>query len=228
MRIAILEDDAALASYVEKSLSDAGHVPDVFSDGRLLVRALHRETFDLLILDWNVPGMSGHEVLRWMSGNLEKSPPSLMLTSRSAEEDIVAGLQAGADDYVVKPVTQPILLARVEAIARRVYPPAVSGIETFGRYSFDTRSGTAELAGEPISLTAKEFALALLLFRNVHRALSRAYLFETLWGRSADLATRTLDAHISNVRAKLNLRPANGYKLVPVYAYGYRLEALVC
>lgn len=227
MRIAILEDDLALAHYVEKLLQDAGHSCDLFAEGQYLIRALRRETFDVFILDWNVPGISGHEVLQWMKDNLDNAPPSLMLSSRSAEEDIVAGLNAGADDYVIKPVAPAILLARVEALARRAYAPASSGgIETFNYYRFDTRTETIELAGKPIALTAKEFALALLLFRNTHRALSRAYIFETLWGRNPDLPTRTLDAHVSNVRTKLNLRPGNGYKLVPVYAYGYRLEAL--
>jgi CheY-like chemotaxis protein len=149
-----------------------------------------------------------------------------MLTSRSAEEDIVAGLQGGADDYVIKPVAPAVLKARVDALGRRAYPSAAPGLETYGPYRFDTRAETVELAGKPVSVTAKEFALALLLFRNLHRALSRAYIFEALWGRNPDLPSRTLDAHISNIRTKLNLRPGNGFKLVPIYAYGYRLEAL--
>jgi DNA-binding response OmpR family regulator len=225
MRIAILEDDLSLANYIEKSLNDGGHSCDLFIDGKQLLRALRRETFDILILDWNVPGLSGHEVLLWMKENLDSSPPALMLSSRSAEEDIVAGLSAGADDYVVKPVAPAVLLARVNALARRAYPPPPpDGIETFGDYLFDMRNETVEFAGQRIVLTAKEFALALLLFRNIHRPLSRAYIFEALWGGNPDLSTRTLDAHISNVRTKLNLRPGNGYKLVPIYAYGYRLE----
>lgn len=227
VRIAILEDDLALAGYVEKSLTDAAHSCVIFADGQRLIQALHRETFDLLILDWNVPNVSGHGVLQWIQDNLDVRPPALMLTSRSAEEDIVAGLEAGADDYVIKPVTPPVLLARVNALARRAYPPLPEdGIEEFGAYRFNARSETLDIGGHPVALTAKEFALALLLFRNLHRPLSRAYIFETLWGRNPDLPTRTLDAHISNVRTKLNLRPGNGYKLVPIYAYGYRLEEL--
>lgn len=225
MRIAILEDDLALAGFVDGTLADAGHSNELFADGSNLIRALRRDTFDILVLDWNVPGMSGRDVLEWMKANLDKCPPSLMLTSRSTEEDIVAGLRAGADDYVVKPVTPAVLIARVDALARRAYPATPGGMETFGDYCFNTRAETVELAGQPVSLTAKEFALALLLFRNLHRALSRSYIFETLWGGHPDMTTRTLDAHISNVRTKLNLRPGNGYKLVPVYAYGYRLEA---
>lgn len=226
MRIAILEDDLALASFVETALVQRGHHCELLSDGQSLLRALHRHTYDLLILDWNVPGLAGIEALRWMKANLPAPPPTIMLTSRSAEEDIVAGLSAGADDYVIKPVTAAVLMARVEALARRAYPAPSVAHECYGPYRFDTRAETAQIGGEPVSLTAKEFALALLLFRNMHRALSRAYIFEALWGRNPDLPTRTLDAHISNVRTKLNLRPENGFKLVPIYAYGYRLEAL--
>lgn len=228
MRIAILEDDLALASYVEQALTQAGHVSELFANGKKLIHALRRETFDLLILDWNVPELSGVEILHWLKENLDNPPPSLILTSRSSEEDIVTGLSAGADDYVVKPVTPPVLLARVDAIARRAYPPPpAGGVEKFGAYTFDSRTEEVSVEGQNVSLTAKEFALALLLFRNVHRALSRSYIFETLWGRNPDLPTRTLDTHVSNVRVKLNLRPSNGFKLVPIYAYGYRLEALV-
>lgn len=226
MRIGLLEDDLALAVHVEKSLSAADHACEHFVDGQDLLRALRRDTFDMLILDWNVPGLSGREVIQWMKENLENSPPALMLTSRSAEEDIVAGLNAGADDYVIKPVPVPVLLARVDALARRAYPLLPERVEVFGDYSFDTAAALLTIADRPVNLTAKEFALALMLFRNMHRALSRAYLFEALWGLNPDVPTRTLDVHISNVRTKLNLRPANGYKLAPIYAYGYRLEAL--
>ncbi len=226
MRIAILEDDLALAGYVEKSLLESGYSCVMFTDGQKLLHHLYRENFDMLILDWNVPGMSGIEILHWMRENLDTRPPALMLTSRSAEEDIVAGLSAGADDYVVKPVSPAVLLARVKAVARRVYPEPATTIETYGAYRFDIRAEAVEVEGQSVALTAKEFGLAILLFRNMNRALSRAYLLETIWGVKPDLPTRTLDAHISNVRTKLNLRPANGLKLTPIYSYGYRLEAL--
>ncbi|MPS68139.1 response regulator transcription factor [Novosphingobium aerophilum] len=226
MRIAILEDDLALAGYVEKSLLASGNSCAMFADGQNLLHQMHRETFDMLILDWNVPGMSGLQILDWMRENLDSRPPSLMLTSRSAEEDIVAGLSAGADDYVIKPVSSAVLLARVAAVARRAYPTPTNPVETFGPFRFDSRAETIELLGEAVAVTAKEFALATLLFRNMNRALSRAYLLEAIWGVRPNLPTRTLDAHISNVRTKLNLRPANGFKLSPIYSYGYRLEAL--
>lgn len=171
--------------------------------------------------------MSGLETIAWARENLPSRPPVLLLTSRSAEADVVTGLNAGADDYVVKPVQPEVLLARVNALLRRSYPdrPA-GGLETFGDYGFNLPAETVTVGGEVLSLTAKEFGLALLLFRNTHRALSRSHILEAVWGRNPNLPTRTLDVHISRIRAKLNLRPANGFRLVPVYSYGYRLEWL--
>lgn len=228
MRIGILDDDPALATYVDTILTAEGHTCLAFHSGRKLINMLHHETFDLLVLDWNVPDLSGFAILNWIRNHLEKPPPVLLLTSRSSEEDIVEGLRAGADDYVIKPVQAAVLAARVEAISRRAYPPAPArAIERFGDYVFDIGEENIRHCDVPIAMTSKEFHLALLLFRNQHRALSRAYIFEALWGRNPDLPTRTLDSHISKVRTKLNLRAERGYKLVPVYAYGYRLEKLL-
>ncbi|AGH48623.1 winged helix family two component transcriptional regulator [Sphingomonas sp. MM-1] len=223
-----MDDEPTLASHVEAILTAAGHSCMIFNSGRRLLNVLHHETFDLLILDWNVPDFSGLNILGWMKEHIEKYPPVILLTSRSTEEDIVDGLRAGADDYIVKPVQAAILVARVEAALRRAYPaPPPANIETFDDYVFDLGQERVTHAGRPVAMTAKEFLLALLLFRNMHRALSRAYIFEALWGRSPDLPTRTLDAHVSKIRSKLNLRPENGYRLAPVYAYGYRLEKLL-
>jgi len=121
-----------------------------------------------------------------------------------------------------------VLIARVNALLRRAYPAkAAEGVETFGDYGFNAPAETVSVGGETVNLTAKEFGLALLLFRNTHRALSRAHILEAVWGRNPDLATRTLDMHISRIRTKLNLRPENGFRLSPVYSYGYRLERLM-
>lgn len=228
MRIAILEDEPALAAQLAQTLSSEGDACFVFHSGQKLISMLHHETMDLLLLDWNVPDISGLAVVQWVRDNLPKPPPILMLTSRALEEDIVAALNAGADDYVVKPIQSAVLRARIDALGRRAYPnPAPPGIERFGRYEFDTRFGKLMLDGATVALTAKEFALALMLFRNLNRTLSRSYIFEALWGLNPETQTRTLDQHISKVRTKLRLRPDSGFRLVPVYAYGYRLEAAV-
>lgn len=228
MRIAALDDDPTQTDAISRLLTDEGHTCRCFNAARLLVSALRQETFDLLILDWNMPELSGLEVIDWARHNLQPAPPMLLLTGRSAEADVVAGLGAGADDYVVKPLQPAVLLARVNALLRRAYPAQGAGpIETFGDYTFNLPAETITVRGEAVTVTAKEFALGLLLFRNIQRALSRAHILEAVWGRNPDLLTRTLDMHVSRVRSKLNLRPENGFRLIPVYSYGYRLERLV-
>jgi len=124
---------------------------------------------------------------------------------------------------VVKPLSPPVLLARVQALLRRSFPPAGEG-EAFGPYVFDPATETVTCAGEVQPVTSKEFKLGLLLFRNLQRPLSRDYLVQHVWGHRPDLESRTLDAHVSKLRSKLSLRPANGFRLVTVYGFGYRLE----
>lgn len=227
MRIGILEDDSALADQLKTLLTTAGHNCFMFGNGQKLIGFLSRETVDVLLLDWNVPDVPGLEVIRWSRQNITRHPLILVLTSRTAEEDIVTALRAGADEYVVKPIQPAALIARIDALCRRVYPdPPSTEPERFGGYVFDTRMEIASAGGRPVHFTAKEFALALMLFRNLNRTMSRSYIFEALWGANPDLQTRTLDAHISKVRSKLGLRADNGFRLVPVYGYGYRLESM--
>jgi DNA-binding response OmpR family regulator len=227
MRIGILEDDPELTGFLVNALSAADHLCFAFSSGQKLLAFLHHETVDMLLLDWNVPDVSGLSILRSLRQNAVGELPIVMLTSRAAEEDMVTALHAGADDYIVKPISAAVLLARLEALQRRTYrEPAPSSLEQFGSYIFENTTKTVRLGERAIQLTAKEFALALMLFRNLHRPLSRSYLFEAIWGGNPDLQTRTLDAHISKIRSKLGLRPDNGFRLVTVYAYGYRLEAI--
>jgi DNA-binding response OmpR family regulator len=227
MRVAALDDDEAQVEAIDRAMTEAGHVCRPFHAPKALLAALRRESFDLLIVDWNMPDMSGLETIAWVQENVAAPPPILLLTSRSEEVDVVTGLNAGADDYVIKPVQPAVLLARVNALLRRAYPArAAEGVETFGDHGFNVPAETVSVDGRTVALTAKEFGLALLLFRNIHRALSRAHILESVWGRNPDLATRTLDMHISRIRTKLNLRPENGFRLAPVYSYGYRLERL--
>jgi len=124
-------------------------------------------------------------------------------------------------------VVDPVLSARIEALLRRSYgDQSERPIETFGSYVFDRQAGTVMVDGEPVVTTSKEFSLALLLFRNLNRALSRSHIMESVWGHSPDLVTRTLDAHISKIRVGLSLRPERGWRLSSVYSFGYRLEQI--
>jgi DNA-binding response OmpR family regulator len=227
MRIAILDDDQNLLDLTVATLVDAGHSCHPFTSGKAMMHQLHRESFDLLILDWQVPDLSGTEILHWVREKLSATLPVLFMTSRSSEDDIVTGLAAGADDYMIKPIRRAELIARVNALLRRAYPTQTAAeIIQFGPYEFDVRSSRAKLNGEAIELTQKEFDLALLLFQNLGRPLSRAYILEAVWSRDIEIPSRTMDTHISRVRSKLDLRPENGYRLAPVYSYGYRLEQI--
>ena len=224
MRIAILEDDPALADQMAHALEDTGHGTHLFRTGAALVTALKRDTFDLLLLDWNLPDMSGVDVLTWAREHLESVPPVLFVTSRGDEADIVRALNLGADDYVVKPIKVAEFQARVGALLRRSFPAQAADIQDFDDIRFDLSRQVVVVRGAEVIVTNKEFSLALLLFQNLDRPLSRAYLLDKIWGVSPDLQTRTLDAHVSRIRSKLRLRPEAGYRLAPVYSYGYRLE----
>jgi DNA-binding response OmpR family regulator len=224
MRLAILEDDAAQADTLSSWLTDAGHDCHVYAAGKSLLKDASRESFDLFVLDWEVPELSGLHVLRWIRRALPRGLPVLFVTYRDAEQDIVDALNQGADDYLRKPVRRGELLARVNALLRRAWPDAGDETTAFGRYVFNCDETRVSLDAQDIVLTQKEFAIALLLFRHMGRLVSRGHLFEAVWGRAAELSSRTVDTHVSRVRNKLKLWPENGCRLVPVYSYGYRLE----
>jgi len=227
MRIAILDDDLSQLDFVCQILTSKGHICHPFQSGKQILKELHRESYDMLILDWQVPDLSGIEVLLWVRDKLSKTLPILFMTARNSEEDIVEGLTAGADDYMTKPIRHSELIARTEALLRRAYPVDKSSEQVaFNDYLFETNAMRITVAGEPIETTQKEFDLALLFFYNLGRPLSRAYILEKIWSREIEIPSRTMDTHVSRLRSKLHLRPENGYRLAPVYSYGYRLEQL--
>ena len=226
MRIALLEDEQDQADLVCAWLKAAGHSCHVYTLGKDLVREAQRETFDLFLLDWEVPGMSGAEVLIWIRANIAEPVPVLFVTARQREEDIVHALSSGADDYMVKPLGKLELLARIDALARRMRPSAsqVEDVLDYGRLSVDCRNRQVRLDGEGVAMTQKDYELAVFLLRNIGRLLSRGYILEAVWGQSADINTRTVDTHVSRIRGKLQLTPENGWRLSAVYQHGYRLE----
>jgi DNA-binding response OmpR family regulator len=227
MRIAVLDNDRSQADLICQVLTSAGHVCQSFDNGKDMLAQLRKDSVDMLILDWQVADLNGAEVVRRAKEKLSASTPIMFLTNSSAEDDIVAGISAGADDYMIKPLRRGELVARVQALLRRAYPTQ-NGAEQlqFGPYIFETRPGRLLMDGVVIEVTHKEFYLALLFFRNIGRPLSRAYIHEAVWIRETAVPSRTMDTHVSRVRNKLQLRPENGFRLVPVYSYGYRLEKL--
>lgn len=227
MKIAVLEQDRQQADLICQVLSAAGHSCQSYDSARDLLAQLRKESTDMLVMDWGVPDMEAPEVLRRAKEKLASNAPTVFLVGGNAEDDIIAGVTAGADDYLIKPLRRGELVARVSALLRRAYPSQNSAEQLqFGPYTFETRPGRLLKDGAPIDVTQKEFSLALLFFRNIGRPLSRAYIHESVWVRDTDIPSRTMDTHVSRVRNKLHLRPENGFRLVPVYSYGYRLEKL--
>lgn len=225
MRIVALEDDLSQAQLIQKVLAEEGFATDVFYEGSKLIYTLRKEAYDLFILDWEVPGMSGFEVLQWIRSNLGFGVPVIFVTSRTLEEDVITGLQAGADDYLVKPFRPAELIARIRSLLRRVYPERpVSETFSIGPLVIDPARQIITRNGIPAELTKMEFELASLLLSSLGRLVSKSELSHRIWGRDISPQSRTVDTHLSRVRIKLGLRPELGFKLSTVYGLGYRLQ----
>ncbi|CAB3814832.1 response regulator transcription factor [Achromobacter mucicolens] len=225
MKIASLEDDLDQARRIQQVLTAAGYACTSYHQSRDLLAALRTEAFDLVLLDWHLPDIDGDDVVRWLRTHIGARIPVIFLTNRSAEDDLVEGLRAGADDYIVKPMRPLELLARVAALLRRsqIAEPVDETIEV-ARYRVDPAARVITLDDVAITLAPKEFELALLFFRNIGRLMSRDVLAECVWNREIPATSRTLDTHLSNIRQKLQLRPQHGVRLTSSYALGYRLE----
>ncbi len=228
MRIAILEDDQDQADLVRLWLEEAEHSITVFATGEDFLRGVRRESFDIYLLDWMLPDISGIDVLQKLRSGNKDDTPVMLATTRHEEKDIVAALEAGADDYLVKPVRRRELVARLDALCRRygVLDNADQPLDV-DPYALDPSTKKLSLRGEAITLTNREFELALFLFRQEGRAISRNHILETIWDiDSPDVSTRTVDTHISRLRKKMQFNEDNGWKLAAIYQHGYRLERI--
>lgn len=223
MLIALLEDDDSIAELLKAWLASAGYRVLHYDTGAGFRKGCTARAPDLSIVDRMLPDDDGIEVVKWFRSQVDASAPVLFASALSDEQDIVAALDAGADDYVVKPLRREEILARVRALGRRTG----AGSRTMlgcGTVSLDTANRTATLRGQHIGLTDREFDVALYLLKNRGRLISRAELLKQVWRTSAALETRTVDTHVSRVRQKLQLQRANGFRLEAVYNHGYRLE----
>ena len=229
MRIALLEDDPDQSELLGLWLEDAEHTIVQASTGRDFLRDVRRESFDLYLIDWLLPDLSGIDVLRKLRDELQDFTPVLIATVKKEERDIVQALEAGADDYLVKPIRRGELVARVDAVCRRATRGrTISETGNSSPYVIDEVHKQVKLNDNSLSLTNREFDLTAFLFRNAGKVLSRGHILQVIWGiDSNDVTTRTVDTHISRLRKKLDLNGDNGWKLSAIYQHGYRLEQTV-
>ncbi len=202
MWILVVEDEPAMADALRQGLEDQNHTVTLARNGNEALSALATSTFDALILDVMMPGTDGITVAKRTraSGN---TVPIIMLTARDTADDIVKGLDAGADDYLIKPFAWKVLLARLRAIARRSSQPVVSVLQ-LDDLALDPASHEVTRAGMRIHLTATEFRFLEHLMRRAGRAASRSSIIEAVWGFDEDVEPNTVDVYIKHLREKVD------------------------
>jgi DNA-binding response OmpR family regulator len=221
-RALVVEDDPDIVELIDHYLKAEGFEVESVADGRRALERVRAGSFSLLILDLQLPGLDGLSVCAELRRDKHTSAlPIVMLTARGDEADRIVGLEVGADDYVVKPFSPKELVARVRALLRRAErrePDA--GPLVFGELEIDRARHTVRVQGEPVHLTAKEFALLLALVEADGRVLSRQALLESVWGYSYAEGTRTVDVHVRRLREKI---PSLALRLITVKSLGYRM-----
>jgi two-component system OmpR family response regulator/two-component system response regulator QseB len=201
MRILLVEDDPQLGDGLTIGLRQAGFAVDWVKDGNSADHALQSETFDLVVLDLGLPRLSGMEVLS-RARRRRQTLPVLILTARDATGDKVSGLDAGADDYLVKPVDLDELAARIRALTRRSAGRAAP-LLTRGDLTLDPAAHSVTLAGAPVELSSREFSLLQMLLENAGRVLSRSQLEQSVYGWRDEPDSNALEVHIHHLRKKL-------------------------
>lgn len=220
--IGLVEDDPVTAQMVAAQLSDAGYDVQVYPTAKAFKRRLGTESVDLAILDWTLPDGTGLELLQQMRAELGAELPVIFLTARESPADVVAGLDAGADDYIVKPARNVELLARVRSALRRRGPAAPEELDS-APFVVDLRRRTVSRDGADIRLNDREFDLFAYLLRRAGRIVSRDSLLSSVWNTGPGVSTRTVDTYVWRLRKKLGLTADSGWQLVAVYQHGYRL-----
>ena len=227
LNVAILEDEVAQSQLINTWLQAAGYNCKEFSTGQSLLDELKSTNYDLMLVDWELPDINGPEVMQVIRHKLNMDTPIIFITSRDSEEDIVNALNAGADDYLVKPIRQYEFLARVKANTKRNNSTGKANtLIEHPPYSFNSSNQQAFINGDAVELSSKEFELAFYIFSNEGELLDRKKILSAVWQQDADLNTRTVDTHMSNIRKKLSIGPENGWRLKSIYGHGYRLETL--
>lgn len=220
-RILLIEDDIRLADLVREYLGEAGYRVSHAASGGAGLELLLRETFDAVILDLMLPDMDGLEVCR--QARIRSDTPILMLTARGDATDRIVGLEMGADDYLPKPFEPRELLARLRAILRRSNSAASSqtDILRFGRLEIDRAAREIRLDGEPRPITSYQFALLLALAEHAGRVMSRNALMDLMKGEALEAFDRSIDVHISRIRAAIEDDPKKPRRVITVRGAGY-------
>ena len=217
-RILLIEDDPRLAAMVSEYLGGAGYRVSVAGGGNAGMRLLEREPFDALVLDLSLPDVDGLEVCRRLREKHEL--PVLMLTARGDAADRIVGLEIGADDYLPKPFEPRELLARLKAILRRG-KVRKSGVLGFGRLEIDKDARSVRLDGVEKPLTSYQFALLAALAENAGRVLSRESLMDLVKGEPLEAFDRSIDVHVSRLRAAIEDDPKKPRRIITVRGAGY-------
>ncbi len=222
MRILVVEDQQKLARYLKRGLTERGHVVDIALDGIDGQHLALEGEYDLVVLDAMLPGIDGFDLLRTLRRH--KRTPVIMLTARDGVEDRVRGLEAGADDYLIKPFAFSELLARIHAVTRRGSAKAVDGaVLSLGDLELDPVRRRAKRAGHRLELTAQEFTLLLLLMQHTGEVLSRTELTERIWDMNFDSDSNVVEVAVRRLRAKLD-DPFPEKLLHTMRGMGYVLE----
>jgi two-component system phosphate regulon response regulator PhoB len=222
-RVLIVEDEASIAELVAVNLRHHGFQPVWAPDGPAAQRELDAVLPDVILLDWMLPGESGLSLARkWRQGERTRSVPILLLTARGDEADRVAGLDAGADDYIVKPFSTKEMLARIRAVLRRRAPEHTGGAVAIGALLLDAATHRVSYGQQPLKLGPTEFKLLHYLMRHAERVHSRGQLLDKVWGDHVFIEERTVDVHVKRLREALG--PAGAF-IETVRGAGYRLTA---
>ena len=222
-RVLIVEDEPAIAELIAVNLRHNGFQPVWAEDGNVAERELQTGLPDVILLDWMLPGQSGLTLARkWRGESRTRDVPILMLTARGDEPDKVAGLDAGADDYITKPFSTQELLARIRAVLRRRAPDTPDETLAIGELRLDSATHRVSWQGQPLKLGPTEFKLLFHLMRHPERVHSRAQLLDKVWGDHVFIEERTVDVHVKRLRESLG--PA-GAMIETVRGAGYRLTA---
>jgi two-component system response regulator ResD len=220
--VLVVDDEPTIAEVVARYLDRAGYNTAIAHDGDQALACADRRRPDLVVLDLMLPGVDGLEVMRRLRGR--PAPPGvILLTAKGEESDRVIGLRLGADDYVVKPFSPAELVARVDAVLRRVDRPVEEAEPlVVGDIRIDPMSRQVTVGGDPVVLTQREFELLLFLARHPHRVFSRTQLMDAVWQYSFYTDTSTVTVHIRRLRAKLERDPGRPRHLETVWGVGYR------